>query len=65
MVPGSHDPTSEESAWELLWDFDRREKLPVGIIYRKPREKAPAKRLPMWQAELEHLDLEPMLKGLR
>jgi 2-oxoglutarate/2-oxoacid ferredoxin oxidoreductase subunit beta len=65
LVPGSHDPTSEESAWELLWDFDRREKLPVGIIYRKPREKAPAKRLPMWQAELEHLDLEPMLKGLR
>lgn len=64
-VSGSHDPSSEDAAWELIRDFERREKLPVGIIFRKPREKAPAKRLPMWQAELERVDLEPMLKGLR
>ena len=64
-VPGSHDPSNEDAAWELIRDFERREKLPVGIIFRKPREKAPAKRLPMWQAELERVDLEPMLKGLR
>ena len=64
-VPDGHDPASEDAAWELIRDFEHRQKLPLGVIYRKPREKMPAKRLPMWPKELERLDLEPMLKGLR
>ncbi len=64
-VPNDHDPSSEDAAWDLVRDFERREKLPLGIIYRRPRERVPAKRLPMWPAELERIDLEPMLKGLR
>jgi 2-oxoglutarate ferredoxin oxidoreductase subunit beta len=65
MVSERHDPTNEDAAWELIRDFERREKLPLGIIYRKPRERVPAKRVPMWQAEIERIDTETMLKGLR
>jgi 2-oxoglutarate ferredoxin oxidoreductase subunit beta len=64
-VPQSHDPSSEDAAWALIHDFERREKLPLGIIYRHPREKAPHKRLPMWQSEIDRVDLAPMLQGLR
>lgn len=64
-VPKSHDPSSADAVWDLIRDFERREKLPVGVIYRHPRLKAPAKRVPMWTKELEGIDLEPMLQGLR
>jgi 2-oxoglutarate ferredoxin oxidoreductase subunit beta len=64
-VPASHDPGREDAAWDLLRDFERRGKLPVGVIYRHPRERVPAKRLPMWAKELEGIDLTPMLQGLR
>ncbi len=64
-VPDSHDPSSEEAASDLIRDFERRERLPLGIIYRKPRQKAAAKRLPIWPKEIERIDLDPMLKGLR
>ena len=65
MVPEGHDPASEDGAWDLVRDFERRGKLPLGVIYRHPRERVPHKRLPMWQTELEQVDLEPMLQGLR
>jgi len=64
-VPERHDPASEDAAWELIRDFERRGKLPLGVIHRHPRAKAPAKRLPMRQNELGRADLEPMLQGLR
>jgi 2-oxoglutarate/2-oxoacid ferredoxin oxidoreductase subunit beta len=64
-VPPGHDQKSEDAAWQLIRDFDRREKQPVGIIYRYPRDKAPAKRLPMWPQELERVDTEQMLAGFR
>ncbi len=64
-VPPDHDPGSEEAAWDLLRDFDRRGKLPLGVIYRHPREKAPARRLPMWPEELSQVDIEPILQGFR
>jgi len=65
MVPKDHDPSSEDAAWELIRDFERRDKLPLGVIYRRPRAKAPAKRLPVWPSELEGIAVEPMLQGLR
>ncbi|HKV44258.1 MAG TPA: thiamine pyrophosphate-dependent enzyme [bacterium] len=64
-VPASHDPSREDAAWDLLRDFERRGKLPIGVIYSHPRERVPAKRLPMWAKELEGVDLAPMLQGLR
>jgi 2-oxoglutarate/2-oxoacid ferredoxin oxidoreductase subunit beta len=64
-VPDNHDASSEEAAEALIRDFDRRQKLPVGIVYRRPRVKTPAKRLPLWPAELAGVDVEPMLQGFR
>ncbi|HLW58434.1 MAG TPA: thiamine pyrophosphate-dependent enzyme [bacterium] len=64
-VPASHDASREDAAWDLLRDFERRGKLPLGVIYRHPRQRVPAKRLPMWAKELEGIDLTPMLEGLR
>ncbi len=65
MVPDDHDPTSEDAAWKLIRDFERRDKLPLGIIHRRPRVREEAKRLPMWPTELQRVDIEPMLQGLR
>jgi len=65
VVPDGYNPADEDAAMALIRDFERREKLPLGIIYQKPREKTPAKRLPMWQPEIERIDLEPLLAGLR
>lgn len=64
-VPADHDPASEDAAWQLIRDFERREKLPLGIIYRHPRKPRGARRLPLWPQELERIDIEPMLQGLR
>ena len=64
-VPADHDPTSEAAALDLVNAFERKEKLPLGIIYRKPRQKAQARRLPMWPQELSKVDIEPMLAGFR
>ncbi len=64
-VPQDHDPASEDAAWQLIRDFDKRDKLPLGIIFRRPRDKVQAKRLPMWPAEFQGIDIEPMLQGVR
>jgi len=64
-VPDGHDVTDEEAAAALIVEFERRQKLPVGVIYRHPRAKAPAKRLPLWPRELDNVDVEPMLRGFR
>ena len=64
-IAPDHDATSQDAAWELIRDFERRDKLPLGVIYRHPRAKPEARRLPMWPDELEQIDLEPMLVGFR
>jgi len=64
-VPASHDPSSKDAAWDVIRDFQRRGKLPVGIVYRQPHVKGEAKRLPMWPQELAHTEIEPLLKRLR
>jgi 2-oxoglutarate ferredoxin oxidoreductase subunit beta len=64
-IPADHDPSSQDAAWRLVRDFDRREKLPVGIVYRHPRARSEARRLPLWPRELAGIDVEPMLAGFR
>lgn len=64
-VPADHDAGDLNGAWELLNDFDRREKLPLGVIYRHPRNKMAAKRLPMWPKELQGADVKPLLQMFR
>ncbi|SRR5579883_2283259 len=65
-VPASHDPSSKAAAWDLVRDFQRRGKLPTGIVYRAARAKGDgAKRLPTWPDELARADVEPLVKRLR
>ena len=64
-VPEHHDPASQDAAWDLIQDFRRRDKLPLGIVYRNPRPKPEAKRLPMWPQELRGADIEPLVALLR
>ncbi|MDQ7849341.1 MAG: thiamine pyrophosphate-dependent enzyme [Armatimonadota bacterium] len=64
-VPADHDPTSLEAAWELLADFRRRGRSPLGVVYRNPRRRKAQRRVPMWPQELEGIDLEPMLRAFR
>ncbi len=64
-VPASHDASDIEAAWDLLADFRRRERSPMGVIYRHPRNRRAYKRVPMWPQEFEKVDLEPMLRAFR
>jgi 2-oxoglutarate ferredoxin oxidoreductase subunit beta len=64
-VPQDHDPSDLQKAWDLLNDFERRGRLPLGIVYRHPRKRKTFKPVPIWPQELEHIDLEPMLRAFR
>jgi len=64
-VPASHDPSDTNAAWDLLTDFDRRGRLPLGVVYRQPRNKKPFKRLPVWPQELKSPDVRPLLQMLK
>ena len=64
-MPQDHDPGDLQKAWELLSDFDRRGRLPLGIVYRHPRKRKTFKPVPVWPRELESVDLEPMLRAFR
>ncbi len=64
-VPESHDPSDLNGAWELLNDFDRRNRLPLGVIYRHPRPKKAFGRLPFWPEELQGADPKPLLQLFR
>jgi len=61
-IPGDHNPEDINGAWDLLNDFDRRGRLPLGIIYRHPRNKKTFKRAPMWPQELQDADIKPLLR---
>ncbi|MDQ7827447.1 MAG: thiamine pyrophosphate-dependent enzyme [Armatimonadota bacterium] len=65
LVPPDHDPADLQAAFRLLDDFEARGRLPLGVIYRRPRRKKPQQRLPMWDHELADVDLEPMLRTFR
>jgi 2-oxoglutarate ferredoxin oxidoreductase subunit beta len=61
-IPAHHDPSDKAAAWALLDDFERREKQPLGVVYRAPRNKAERRRLPIWDEEFQNVDPMPMLK---
>lgn len=64
-ISKGHDASDKVAAWALLDDFDRRGKLPLGIIYRAPRHKKAHTRLPIWEEELAVADPEPMFSVFR
>jgi 2-oxoglutarate ferredoxin oxidoreductase subunit beta len=64
-VPASHDPANISVAWDLLNDFDRRGRLPLGVVYRNPRHKKTFNRLPLWPEELQGTDVRPLLQMFR
>lgn len=64
-IPEGHDPADRAAAWALLDDFDRRGKLPLGIVYRRPRRRKAHARLPIWEEELAGIDPEPMFRLFR
>lgn len=64
-VPDDHDPADLNGAWELLNDFDRRGRLPLGVVYRNPRNKRTFKRAPRWPEELRDADIRPLLQLFR
>lgn len=64
-IPQDHDPSERAAAWALLDDFDRRGRLPLGVIYRAPRRKKAHQRLPIWEEELAGADPEPLFRLFR
>jgi 2-oxoglutarate ferredoxin oxidoreductase subunit beta len=64
-IPADHDPSSKTAAWALLDDFDKRGRLPLGLIYRAPNRKKAHQRLPIWDEELASADPEPLYKLFR
>lgn len=61
-IPAGHDPADINRAWDLLNDFDQRGRLPLGIVYRHPRNKKTFKRAPLWPQELADVDVKPLLR---
>lgn len=64
-IPAGHNTSDLNAAWELLNDFDRREKLPLGVVYRNPRRKKAAKRLPIWTEDLQKANIAPLFQMFR
>jgi 2-oxoglutarate ferredoxin oxidoreductase subunit beta len=64
-IPAGHDPAIKAAAWALLDDFERRGKLPLGVVYRDVRHKKSHTRLPIWDEELAKVDPTPMFKLFR
>lgn len=61
-IPSGHTPDDINAAWDLLNDFDKRGRLPLGIVYRHPRSKKIFKRAPLWPHELAEVDVKPLLR---
>ncbi|MCL6551679.1 MAG: 2-oxoacid:ferredoxin oxidoreductase subunit beta [Firmicutes bacterium] len=64
-LPQDHDASDRQAAWQLLDEFDGKGKLPLGIVYRHPRQRTAHRRLPLWDEELAEVDPEPMLRLFR
>lgn len=61
-VPDDHDPSNKEAAYRLLDDFEKRGRLPLGIVYREQRNRKKHARLPLWEQDLNGIDPSPMYK---
>ncbi|HET8680235.1 MAG TPA: thiamine pyrophosphate-dependent enzyme [bacterium] len=61
-IPKEYDPSDKNAAWQLLDDFDKRGKLPLGILFREVRKRTAHKRLPIWDEELAATDPSPMFQ---
>lgn len=64
-IPESHNPADKQAAWALLDDYDRRGRLPLGVIFREERHRKAHSRLPIWDEELASTDPTPMFKLFR
>ena len=64
-IPAGHDPADLGAAWALLDDFDKRGRLPLGVVHAHPRGKKAVKRLPIWESELKDADIKPLLQMFR
>jgi 2-oxoglutarate ferredoxin oxidoreductase subunit beta len=64
-LPKDYDPSDRQAAWQLLDEFDRKGKLPLGVVYRHPRQRKAHRRLPLWDEELAEVDPEPMMRLFR
>jgi 2-oxoglutarate/2-oxoacid ferredoxin oxidoreductase subunit beta len=59
-VPHEHDPSDKEAAYRLLDDYEKRGRLPLGIVYREQRNRKKHVRLPLWEQDLNAIDPAPM-----
>jgi 2-oxoglutarate ferredoxin oxidoreductase subunit beta len=64
-IPKDHDPADLGAAWSLLSEFDRRDRLPLGVLYRNPRNKKVFEPLPVWPQELADADIRPLLNEFK
>ena len=61
-IPSSHNPADKQAAWALLDEYDRKGRLPLGVIYQAPRHKIEHARLPIWDEEFADVDPAPMFQ---
>ncbi len=64
-IPDSHAPADKQAAWALLDEYDRKGRLPLGVIYQEVRHKKAHSRVPIWDEELAGADPEPMFALFR
>ncbi|HEY6103994.1 MAG TPA: thiamine pyrophosphate-dependent enzyme [bacterium] len=64
-IPKDHDPTDINGAWDLLNEFDRRDRLPLGVVYRHPRNKKVFEPVPVWPEQLADADVRPLLNEFK
>jgi len=64
-IPKDHDPTDINGAWDLLNEFDRKDRLPLGVVYQHPRNKKTFERVPIWPHELADADVRPLLNQFK
>ena len=57
-----HPAGSRSQARDPAHEAAGREKQPLGVVYRAPRNKAERRRLPIWDEEFQNVDPMPMLK---
>ncbi len=64
-VPDGHVPADRQAAWALLDTYDRKGRLPLGVIFQESRRKKAHSRLPIWDEEMAGASPEPMFQLFR
>ncbi len=64
-IPDSHTPADKQAAWALLDTYDRKGRLPLGVIFQESRHKKAHSRLPIWDEEMAGASPEPMFQLFR